>query len=668
MDRMQELVEQLNRLSYEYYVLDAPTVADAEFDALYDELTALEQETGVILPDSPTRRVGGEPLARFEPYIHRQRLYSLAKCKEFSELQEWADRAEHLRIQYMEDSGEALPPIEYALEYKFDGLTISLTYEGGRLIRAATRGNGEVGEDVTAQAMTIRSLPLSIPFSGVAEVQGECIMKLSVFDEYNRTAAEPLKNARNGAAGALRNLDPAVTAKRRLSAYLYNIGYHEGIDISDEQDIFDFLKYMGFPTLGMIGRFTDIQDLTAAIKQAETTRDSLDFLIDGLVIKICDTATRRALGYTDKSPRWAIAYKFAAEEMTTTVERVDWEVGRTGKLTPVALLEPVDIGGVTVKRATLNNAGDIERKRVTVGARVFIRRSNDVIPEILGVTDDSPQGAPIPTPAVCPACGAHTEQNGAHIFCTNTLSCPPQITGRLAHFASRNAMDIESFSEKTAEFLAEKLGATSICDLYRLKTGDLNGLEGFGEKRESKLLSEIEKSKTRPLSAFLFALGIPNVGVKTAKDIAKHFGALAAVRRATEEELITIDDVGPVVAASIAGFFADGRIAAQIDELLALGVAPTEEQKRAIGGYFAGKTVVLTGALSSMGRDKATELIEAQGGKVTGSVSKKTDLVVAGEKGGSKLTKAQTLGIPILNESEFIAALDIAVESGNMVK
>jgi len=652
--RMAELVERLNELSYQYYVLDAPTVSDAEWDALYDELVELERKTGVVLPDSPTRKVGGKPLEGFASHRHRQRLYSLAKCKEKGELIDWMRRVERLKEEYERAAGTKLPPLEYALEYKFDGLTVNLTYTGGMLTLAATRGDGVVGEVITEQAKTIRNLPLSIPFKGDVDVQGECVMRLSALGEYNKTAAEPLKNARNAAAGALRNLDPAVTASRKLTAYLYSVGHVEGAAISDEREVFDFLRENRLPTLGALGYFSDFDSLWAAIEVAQKKRNELDFLIDGLVVKVCDFRTREALGYTDKSPRWAMAYKFPAEEMTTTVLRVDWEVGRTGKLTPVATLEPVDIGGVTVKRATLNNMGDIARKNVGVGSRVFIRRSNDVIPEILGaVPGDQPRERILP-PRVCPACGAHVEDRGAHLYCTNSLSCRPQIVGRLTHFASRGAMDIESFSEKTAEFLAERLGFDSVCDLYRLAPGSLSGMEGFGDKREAKLLSEIEKSKTQPLSRFLFALGIPNVGAKTAKDLSAAFGTLENLRRADVDALMAVPEVGPVVAQSIVEFFSDERIASQVDELLALGVNPVpDERPAAEGSPFAGKTVVLTGTLSSMTRSEATEIIERLGGKVAGSVSKKTDMVIAGENAGSKLEKAQKLGVRVVSEQEF---------------
>lgn len=657
--RMAELIERLNELSYHYYVLDEPRVSDTEWDALYDELLALEAETGVVLDDSPSKKVGGEPLAGFASRRHRQRLYSLAKCKEKGELLDWMRRAERLKEDYARATGVPLPPLQFALEYKFDGLTINLTYTGGALALAATRGNGEVGEVITEQAKTIRNLPLSIPFKGDVDVQGECMMRLSVLKEYNKTAAEPLKNARNAAAGALRNLDPAVTASRKLTAYLYGVGYIDGGRIGDEREVFEFLRENRLPTLGALGVFEDADSLWAAIEEAEESRATLDYLIDGLVVKICDFRTREALGYTDKSPRWAMAYKFAAEEMTTKILRVDWEVGRTGKLTPVATLDSVDIGGVTVKRATLNNMGDIERKGVGVGSTVFIRRSNDVIPEILGAAPDDEWEAPIEPPKTCPACGAHVEERGAHLFCTNSLSCRPQIVGRLTHFASRGAMDIETFSEKTAEFLAERKGFDSVCDLYRLAPGSLSGMEGFGDKREANLLNEIEKSKNQPFSRFLFALGIPNVGAKTAKDLSAAFGTLEALRKADEGALMAVPEVGPVVAKSIVSFFADERISAQVDELLALGVTPGPDEKpKQENSAFAGKTVVLTGTLSSMTRNEAAEAIERLGGSVSGSVSKKTDMVIAGENAGSKLEKAQKLGVKVLFEQEFTELLN----------
>ena len=651
-------MDQLNEWNTQYYEQDKPQVSDSEWDALYAKLQELEKKTGEVLPDSPTQRVGGEPLKAFASHTHQKRLWSLDKAKTIDELREWTKRIEKLCTAYTVEQGRALPPLCYTLEYKFDGLTVNLTYEAGELVQAATRGNGTKGEVVLEQIKTIRRLPLTIPFQGLVEVQGECIMRLSVLAQYNRHAAEPLKNARNGAAGALRNLDPKVTASRNLDVYLYGIGAYDGEDIHLQEDVIAFLQRNHLPTQGLLGVFGDMDSLIECIASIEAEREQLDFLIDGLVIKVNDMETRDALGYTDKFPRWAIAYKFEAQEAVTTIHKITWEVGRTGKLTPLAHLEPVQIGGVQVQRATLNNYGDMERKGVFVGADVFIRRSNDVIPEIRGIVTGQPEGEKPIKPEICPACGAHLEEKGALLFCTNSLSCQPQIVGRLAHFASRNAMDIETFSEKSAQALVEKLHVTSVVDLYRLPREELMELEGFGEKKIQRLFDELEASKTRPLDAFVFALGIPNVGSKTARDLANHFGSFEALRQTDEETLLRIPEIGPVIAEDILRFFGDARIAGQIDELMALGIAPQAPDAgihEAMQQHaFFGKTFVLTGTLPTLDRKRATDIIEAHGGKVTGSVSKKTDYVLAGEAAGSKLTKANALGIAVLSEADFM--------------
>lgn len=651
--RMQELVKQLNEYARAYYAFDAPKVSDAEYDALFDELLRLEQEAGTVLPDSPTRRVGSEPLAAFEQQTHLARLWSMDKVRTREALIEWGARVERLRAEYNAQNGAQLPPVSYALEYKFDGLTVNLTYENGALVRGATRGNGVVGEAILPQIKTIRCIPLTIPFQGKMEVQGECYMRLSILDTLNRSGEEQLKNARNAAAGALRNLDPRVTARRRLDCYLYNVGYIEGKALSEQAEMIGFLRENGLPTSPFLQTFDRIEDVYDAIEAAEKMRGTLDFLIDGMVVKVRDFATRAALGATDRFPRWAIAFKFAAEETTTTVRDVTWEVGRTGKLTPRAHLEPVELAGATISHATLNNWDDIQRKHVGIGSRVFLRRSNDVIPEILSAVEGDEPERPIEKPSHCPACGAHVEHRGVHLYCTNSLSCPPQIAARLAHYASRAAMDIETFSEKTAAQLVEKLGLTSIPDLYDLGPQDFLALEGFQEKKVQNLMNALAASKRRPLGAFLFAVGIPNVGEKTARDLARRFGTLEAVRHATREELVAIEDVGDVVAESIVAFFADPSIAAQIDRLLAHGVSPVPEEAQQSGSPVAGKTIVVTGTLARMGRKEAEALIERLGGKAAGSVSKKTDYVLAGESAGSKLEKARALGVPVLNEQEF---------------
>lgn len=644
--RIRELVDKLNEYSKAYYVLDAPKISDKEYDELYDELLRLEEQSGIILPDSPTQRVGGDPLPCFEPHTHIHRLWSLDKVRTREDLIDWGGRVERIA------ESQQLPKVKYALEYKFDGLTINLTYEGGRLITGATRGNGIVGEDITPQIKTIRTVPLTIPFKGKMEVQGECYMKLSVLDEINKTTDEKLKNARNAAAGALRNLDPRITAKRRLDCYCYNVGYIEGKKLETQDEMLGFLRENGFTVSDYLVFCDDIETVCDEIDKAEESRPHLDFLIDGMVVKVRDFATREALGATEKFPRWAMAFKFAAEETTTTVRDITWEVGRTGKLTPRASFDPVELAGATIRHATLNNFDDIQRKRVGIGSRVFIRRSNDVIPEILSAVEGDVPERQVEKPTVCPACGAHVEHRGVHLYCTNSLSCAPQIAGRLAHYASRDAMDIDTFSEKTAALFVEELKLKSIPDLYDLGPQDYMGLQGFGERRINNLMAAIERSKDCTLGAFIFAIGIPNVGAKTAKDLARRFGTIEALRSATVEQLTEVPDVGEIVARSIVEFFADPSIATQVDRLLAHGVKPRPEEVQQ-DSPISGKTIVVTGTLEKLDRRQAEALIESLGGKAAGSVSKKTDYVLAGESAGSKLTKARELGVRVLNEQEF---------------
>lgn len=644
--RIRELVDKLNEYSKAYYVLDAPKISDKEYDELYDELLRLEEQSGIILPDSPTQRVGGDPLPCFEPHTHVHRLWSLDKVRTREDLIDWGRRVERIA------ESQQLPRVKYALEYKFDGLTINLTYEGGRLITGATRGNGIVGEDITPQIKTIRTVPLTIPFKGKMEVQGECYMKLSVLDEINKTTDEKLKNARNAAAGALRNLDPRITAKRRLDCYCYNVGYIEGKKLETQDEMLGFLRENGFTVSDYLVFCDDIETVCDEIDKAEESRPHLDFLIDGMVVKVRDFATREALGATEKFPRWAMAFKFAAEETTTTVRDITWEVGRTGKLTPRASFDPVELAGATIRHATLNNFDDIQRKRVGIGSRVFIRRSNDVIPEILSAVEGDVPERQVEKPTVCPACGAHVEHRGVHLYCTNSLSCAPQIAGRLAHYASRDAMDIDTFSEKTAALFVEELKLKSIPDLYDLGPQDYMGLQGFGERRINNLMAAIERSKDCTLGAFIFAIGIPNVGAKTAKDLARRFGTIEALRSATVEQLTEVPDVGEIVAQSIVEFFADPSIATQVDRLLAHGVKPRPEEVQQ-DSPISGKTIVVTGTLEKLDRRQAEALIESLGGKAAGSVSKKTDYVLAGESAGSKLTKARELGVRVLNEQEF---------------
>ena len=646
MNRQRELTDLLNKWAYEYYVLDAPTVSDKEYDAAYDELCRLEQESGVVFPDSPTRRVGGEPLKGFEKHTHIARLFSLDKAVSEEELRAFLTRVDKAA------AGEK----EYTVEYKFDGLTVCLTYDKGEFVRATTRGNGVVGEDVTAQVLTIKSFPLKIAYQGTLEVRGEAIIRLSVLEKYNQTAAEPLKNARNAVAGAIRNLDPKITAQRKAEIYFYDVNYtSDGIPMS-QTNAHEFLKKEGFKVFPYFRICRSADEVIEAVNEVERERKTLDVLTDGAVIKLNDARLREELGYTDKFPRWAIAYKFEAEEVTTLLKDVVWQVGRTGKLTPLALLEPVELGGATVSRATLNNYGDILRKDVKIGSRVLVRRSNEVIPEILGTTEHYPHSQEIIKPCVCPACNTELVEIGAHLFCPNRL-CTPRIVAALDHYASKNAMNIDGFSESTALQLVEKKGVTKYSDLYRLTAEDLADLEGFKDKKIKNLLTAIEKSKTPTLDAFIYAIGVEGVGRVAAKDLAARFKSMENLQNARAEELIALENVGEITANAIVAYFQDEINLLELAALKEVGVAPTwsEEKKE---GIFLGESVVLTGTLSGYKRSEAQKLIEERGGVCQSSVTAKTTLVIAGEEAGSKLEKAKKLGIKVIDEAAFKEMLE----------
>lgn len=645
-DRMKELVEKLNRYAALYYEEDAPVISDAEYDAMYDELRALEESEGYTLKNSPTHRVGGAPQKKFEPSRHLLRLYSLDKCKTEGEIAEWYDRI--VKAVGREP--------EITAEYKFDGLTLNILYEGGKLVKAATRGDGVTGEEVTAQVKTIAGVPRTISYTGRIEIQGEGIMRLSALAAYNAKSDEPLKNARNGAAGAIRNLDPAVTASRNLSFMAYNIGYSDR-HFASQREMHDFLVKEGFETES---DFTVLKGADAAFAFAEKVgelRPTLDFLIDGVVFKVNDTALRDEIGYTEKFPKWAIAYKFKADEMTTVLRDVVWQVSRSAKLNPLAVLDPVDIGGVTVRRATLNNYGDILKKKVKIGDRVFIRRSNDVIPEIMGVAEEAPDAKEVEKPTVCPACGAPVREEGAFLYCTGE-HCAPQIVSCLDHFASKDAMDIDGFSEKTAEQFYNELHMTSPVGLMRLKKEDIVGLERFGDKKADNLIAAIAASKDTTMDRLLFALGIDGIGKKTAKDLAARFGTFEALEKADRDALTAVDGIGEILADNIVSYFADEDNLRLIADLFASGVTVREAEKKS--GVFEGMRVVLTGSLPTYKRGEATALIEENGGEVASSVSKTVDLVLAGSDAGSKLEKAQKLGIRIIDEEEFKRMLGIA--------
>lgn len=639
LSRMKELVATLNEWARLYYEQDAPVVADAEYDRLYDELKKLEESEGYSLKNSPTHRVGGTPQKGFAQSRHLLKLYSLDKCQSKEEFGEWCNRIVKA-IGY-------LP--ELTCEYKFDGLTLNILYEDGKIVKASTRGNGEVGEVVTEQVKTIKKLPKEIAYKGKIEIQGEGILRLSQLARYNMTASEPLKNARNGAAGAIRNINPAVTAERGLSFMAYNIGYSDK-PFATQAEMREFLASEGFE---VEGDFDIVNTASNAMNYADMTggkRESLDFLIDGVVFKVNDVDLRERIGYTEKFPKWAVAYKFKADEMTTELKDVVWQVSRSAKLNPIAVLDPVDIGGVTVSRATLNNYGDILKKKVRIGDRVFVRRSNDVIPEIMGVAVEEPNARVIEKPTECPVCHAPVKEVGAFLYCTGD-KCAPQIVSQLDHFASKDAMDIDGFSEKTAELLYNETHVENAVDVMNLTAVDLFGLEGFGDKKISNLLNSIEKAKHTTLDRFIFALGIDGIGKKTAKDLAKKFKTFDNLRNATTEELCEVDGVGGILADNIRSYFDNQDNIEYTNRLLETGI--TFENIAEKNGVFSGMKIVLTGSLPTYKRSQATKLIEDNGGEVSSSVSKLTDFVLAGEDAGSKLEKATKLGVKVIDEDEF---------------
>ena len=639
--RIREIIDTLNKWAYEYYVLDNPSVPDREYDRLYDELVEWEKSTGEVAFDSPTRRVGGEPIDKFEKHAHIQRLYSLDKSVTYDMLTAFFTRIK-----------KVVPDPEYTVEYKFDGLTMCLTYENGRFVRATTRGNGVEGEDVTAQCLTIKSFPMTIDYKGTLEVQGEAVIRLSVLENYNKTAKEPLKNARNAAAGAIRNLDPAQTAERKPEILFYNVNYMSEGELKTQAAHFDFLKENGFKVYPFLRICKTEEEVFAAIEEIEVERKKIDVLTDGAVIKLNDCTRREEIGYTDKFPRFAMAFKFEAEEAETVVKDVRWQVGRTGKLTPLAEVEPVDLGGVTVRKATLNNLGDIARKDVRINSRVLIRRSNEVIPEILGCVEHTGQSVEVQKPDVCPFCASAIAEVGANLFCPNR-HCPPRVVATLAHFASKGAMNIEGFSEATAQLLLEKLGVDKASKLYTLTAEEVGDLEGFKRKKTENLLSAIEGSKAVPLDRFIFALGIDGVGKVASKALANAFCSMENLKGATVGQLVELDDVGEVTAAAIVNWFADADNAKEL-EALSQFVTCEQVKKRVESGIFAGQSVVLTGTLSAFKRSEAQKIIEERGGECQSSVTAKTTLVIAGEAAGSKLDKAKKLGVKVIDEAQFL--------------
>ncbi|MGE4071895.1 MAG: NAD-dependent DNA ligase LigA [Lysobacterales bacterium] len=686
-DRVALLRAEIRQHDYRYHVLDAPSIPDAEYDRLFHELRRLEEAHPELLtPDSPTQRVGATPVGEFAAVTHRVPMLSLGNAFSAEEVQEFVARIEQLLGR---------SEVEFSVEPKLDGLAISLLYQDGQLVQAATRGDGVTGEDVTHSVRTIRAVPLSLTAGSgwpqTLEVRGEVYMPRAGFLEFNRRARErgekELVNPRNAAAGSVRQQDPRMAAARPLAFYAYGLGEVSGAPLADRHTgILQRLRDMGLPVSPEAGKAIGAQGCLDYFQRMGKRRQQLPYDIDGVVYKVDRLDWQAELGYVSRAPRWAIAHKFPAEEALTHLLAIDLQVGRTGAITPVARLEPVFVGGATVSNATLHNFDEVARKDLRVGDSVIVRRAGDVIPEVVGpVLERRPEGAQQPElPTICPQCGSVLErvEGEAVIRCTGGLVCPAQRKEAIRHFASRRVMNIEGIGDKLAEQLVDAGLVHSIDDLYRLNLATLSGLDRMGERSAANILDELERSKNTTLERFLFALGIRDVGESTAKALARHFGSLdriieasarmqpyfgdpealkqSAVKKAlAAEPLIQVPDVGPVVAQRLWEFFADERNARIVEQMRAAGVHwPEHEPAAAAEGPLAGQTAVLTGTLTGMTRDVAGARLEALGAKVSGSVSKKTSFVVAGSDAGSKLTKAQELGVPVLDEAALLELLN----------
>lgn len=678
-ERVQWLRAELERHSYQYYVLDAPTIPDAEYDALFSELQALETEhPDLLTDDSPTQRVGGAPLAAFDTVRHRVPMLSLNNGFEDEDVVNFDRRC----AQGLGKAAVAKPPedlfsaaeatdnaVEYACELKFDGLAMSLRYEDGKLVQAATRGDGETGEDVTANVRTIKAIPLKLrgKAPGVLEVRGEVFMYRADFDRLNARQAEAgektFVNPRNAAAGSLRQLDPRITAKRPLSFFAYGLGELQGAERPATHSVMlDGFATLGLPVCDERRVVKGAQGLLAFYRDIGERRDQLPYDIDGVVYKVNAIPEQEQLGFVSRAPRFALAHKFPAQEMTTTVEDIEVQVGRTGAITPVARLAPVFVGGVTVTNATLHNEDEIRRKDVHIGDTVIVRRAGDVIPEVVAVVlERRPDDArAFVMPTACPVCGSHVEklEGEAIARCTGGLICAAQRKQALIHFAQRRAMDVDGLGDKIVEQLVDMGIVRTPADLYKLGVAKLAALDRMADKSAANLVAAIDKSRETTLNRFIFALGIRHVGEATAKDLARHFGKLDNLLAADEAALLEVNDVGPVVAQSIANFLAEPHNVEVIEQLRAAGVHWPESEPTARAPLpLAGKTIVLTGTLPTLSREDAKEKLEAAGAKVAGSVSKKTDYVVAGAEAGSKLEKAQALGVPVLDEDGMLKLL-----------
>ncbi|MEW5678730.1 NAD-dependent DNA ligase LigA [Comamonas kerstersii] len=669
--KVQALRAQLQQWAHEYYVLDAPTVPDGEYDRVFQQLQALEGAyPELVTPDSPTQRVIGAVLDGLTPVRHVVPMLSIR-----TETDNEASGAEAFDARVRRELGldDSAAPVEYVAEPKFDGLAMSLRYEHGKLVHAVTRGDGEVGEDVTHNIRTIRQIPLSLPADAppVLEVRGEVYMRRADFARLNErqeaAGGKLFANPRNAAAGSVRQLDSNIAMQRPLSFFAYGVGEvtpveQGGPDFVTHYGMLMQLKAWGFPVAPQVRIAHGAAELVQFHEFMGQERPQLPYEMDGVVYKVNSLALQRQLGFVTREPRWAVAHKYPAEEMPTVMEGIDVQVGRTGKLTPVARLAPVSVGGVTVTNATLHNLFEIRKKGVRVGDTVVVRRAGDVIPEVVRCVPGE-RAAYVPNfrmPATCPICGSEVvrEKGEANHRCTGGLFCAAQRKEALLHFAARRAMDIEGLGDKLVDQLVDGNVVRSLPDLYRLRLDDLASLDRMAEKSAQNVLDALEKSKSTTLNRFLFGLGIRHVGEATAKDLARHFGTLDAIMAASVEQLLEVRDVGPVVAESIHTFFAQPHNREVVQQLRECGVhweegAPAEKAPQ----ILAGKTVVLTGTLPTMGRDEAKELLEAAGAKVSGAVSKKTSYVVAGAEAGSKLTKAQELGVPVLDEAGMLALL-----------
>lgn len=666
-DRARELRERIRHHNYRYYVLDDPEIADAEYDALYDELVALEADyPDLVTDDSPTQRIGGEPLTEFATVRHQVPMLSLDKCTDVAELEAWLERC-HARL-----GSDA--PLELTCEPKIDGVAVSLLYEDGRLTLGATRGDGQVGEDITANVRTLRAVPLTVEADDlppVLEVRGEVYMPEAEFQRFNAAAREagdkPLVNPRNGAAGSLRQLDPRVTARRPLTMFCYGIGRLEGDwQPATQMEVLARLQAWGFRVNPQARLVRDVAGAEAYVQELLERRARLGYDIDGAVIKVNRLDLQARLGTVTKRPRWALAYKYPPEEATTRVVAVEFQVGRTGAVTPVARLEPVFVGGVTVSNATLHNMDEVARLDLHEGDTVMVRRAGDVIPQVMTViAAKRPDDArPVALPERCPSCGTPIVRPEGEVVArcpAGPRVCPAQRKEGLKHFASRGALDIDGLGERLVEQLVEADLVREPADLFRLDTATLAGLERMGERSARNLEQALERAKETTLARFIYALGIREVGEATAQNLASHFGSLEALMAASEADLEAVEDVGPVVAGHVHGYFHDPERLAAVRDLLAVGVHwPSPGAPAGAEGErpLAGQSWVLTGTLETMTRDEAKDRLQQLGAKVTGSVSGKTDVVVAGPGAGSKLARAQSLNVTVLDEAAFLAMLE----------